>query len=91
MVAEVAWADDENGSDADLKRLLEPTVVISPTLYDGFTADRNKSSGGATLNATKNTCDLRSGLGVLGSRVHGLRFSATCCGLDGNIGVNGDI
>ena len=30
-------------------------------------------------------------LGVLGSRVHGLRFSATCCGLDGNIGVNGDI
>ena len=28
-------------------------------------------------------------LGVLGSRVYGLRFSATCCGLDGNIGVNG--
>ena len=49
-----------NGSDADLKTLLEPTVVISPTLYDGFMADRNKSSGDATLNATKNTCDLRS-------------------------------
>ena len=60
MVSQVAWADDENGSDADLKTLLEPTVVISPTLYDGFVADRNKSSGGATLNATKNTCDLRS-------------------------------
>ena len=30
-------------------------------------------------------------LGVLGSRVQGSRFSATCCGLDGNIGVNGDI
>ena len=28
---------------------------------------------------------------VLGSRVQGSRFSATCCGLDGNIGVNGDI
>ena len=60
MVSQVAWADDENGSDADLKTLLEPTVVISPTLYDGFMADRNKSSGDATLNATKNTCDLRS-------------------------------
>ncbi|CAL6331405.1 unnamed protein product [Bathycoccus prasinos] len=60
LVSQVAWADDENGSDADLKTLLEPTVVISPTLYDGFVADRNKSSGGATLNATKNTCDLRS-------------------------------
>ena len=60
MVAQVAWADDENGSDADLKRLLEPTVVISPTLYDGFAADRDKSSGDATLTATKNTMDLRS-------------------------------
>ena len=29
-------------------------------------------------------------LGVLGVRVQGSRFSATCCGLDGNIGVNGD-
>ena len=33
----------------------------------------------------------RIDLGVLGSRVQGSRFSATCCGLDGNIGVNGDI
>jgi len=59
LVAQVAWADDENGSDADLKPLLEPPVVISPTLYDGFVADRSKSSGDATLTATKNTMDSR--------------------------------
>ena len=60
LVSQVAWADDKDGNDADLKKLLEPIVVISTKLYDGFMADRTKSFGYATLNATKNTCDLRS-------------------------------
>ena len=55
LVSQVAWADDKDGNDADLKKLLEPIVVISPKLYDGFMADRTKSFGYATLNRTKNT------------------------------------
>ena len=31
------------------------------------------------------------GFRCFGSRVYGLRFSATCVNLDGNIGVNGAI
>ena len=60
LVSQVAWADDQDGNAADLKELLEPIVVISPKLYDGFLADRTKSFGDATWSATKNTCDLRS-------------------------------
>ena len=58
LVNEVAWANDNYGN-AELEEL-KPIVVISPKLYDGFLADRTKSFGDATLNATKNTCDLRS-------------------------------
>ena len=43
------------------------------------------------IHITRLGCHLGRCLGVLGSRVQGSRFSATCCGLDGNIGVNGDI
>ncbi len=60
LVSQVAWADDKDGNAADMKELLEPIVVISPKLYDGFLADRTKSFGDATWNATKNTCNLRS-------------------------------
>ena len=43
------------------------------------------------VHITRLGCHLGRHLGVLGSRVQGSRFSATCCGLDGNIGVNGDM
>jgi len=62
LVNEAAWANDNYGN-AELEKL-KPPVVISPKLYAGFVTDCTKmdesKSGGATLNTTIGTCDLRS-------------------------------